>query len=124
MAKHPTTFDPEFVEAEHTMFIMYTSGTTGCANPTGIKHCTAGYLLYVALTHQVSACDRCTGPGLNVISFMQYVFDYKVGDVFGCMADLGWITGHSYVVYGPLCNGATTVLFEGTATYPSYGKQQ
>ena len=52
---------------------------------------------------------------------MQYVFDYKTGDVFGCMADLGWITGHSYVVYGPLCNGATTVLFEGTAMYPSKG---
>lgn len=55
------------------------------------------------------------------IHCIQYVFDYKVGDVFGCMAALGWITGHSYVVYGPLCNGATTVLFEGTATHPGYG---
>lgn len=57
----------------------------------------------------------------NDFHSLQYVFDYKVGDVFGCMAALGWITGHSYVVYGPLCNGATTVLFEGTATYPNSG---
>lgn len=100
MARCSTVFEPEYVEAEHTMFIMYTSGTSSTKVPTGIKHCTAGYLLYVALSHQ-------------------YVFDHKIGDVFGCMADLGWITGHSYVIYGPLCNGATTVLFEGTATYPS-----
>lgn len=69
----------------------------------GICHTTAGYLLYAALTHE-------------------YIFDYHAGDVYACMADCGWITGHSYVVYGPLCNGATTVLFQATPTYPSPGR--
>lgn len=67
---------------------------------------------------------HCTPHHLLFVSFLQYVFDYQDGDVFGCVADIGWITGHSYVVYGPLCNGATTVLFESTPVYPNPGMSQ
>ncbi|XP_053567948.1 acetyl-coenzyme A synthetase 2-like, mitochondrial [Bombina bombina] len=101
MAKADSTCTPETMNSEDMLFMLYTSGSTG--KPKGIVHTQAGYLLYAALTHK-------------------YVFDYKQGDVFGCVADIGWITGHSYVVYGPLCNGATTVLFESTPTYPDPGR--
>uniref|UniRef100_A0A672NYQ1 Propionate--CoA ligase n=1 Tax=Sinocyclocheilus grahami TaxID=75366 RepID=A0A672NYQ1_SINGR len=92
---------PEPMDSEEMLFMLYTSGSTG--KPKGIVHTQAGYLLYASLTHQ-------------------YVFDYTPGDVFGCVADIGWITGHSYVVYGPLCNGATSVLFESTPVYPNPGR--
>uniref|UniRef100_A0A8C2WKP7 Propionate--CoA ligase n=1 Tax=Cyclopterus lumpus TaxID=8103 RepID=A0A8C2WKP7_CYCLU len=92
---------PEPLDSEDFLFLLYTSGSTG--RPKGLVHTQAGYLLYASLTHQ-------------------YVFDHQDGDVFGCMADVGWITGHSYVVYGPLCNGATTVLFESTPVYPDPGR--
>jgi acetyl-CoA synthetase len=88
---------PEPMDAEDPLFILYTSGSTG--KPKGVLHTTGGYLVHTALTHQ-------------------YVFDYHDGDVFWCTADVGWITGHSYIVYGPLANGATQVFFEGTPTYP------
>ncbi|KAM8859172.1 acetyl-coenzyme A synthetase 2-like, mitochondrial isoform 1-T1 [Spinachia spinachia] len=91
----------EPLDSEDLLFLLYTSGSTG--KPKGIVHTQAGYLLYTSLTHQ-------------------YVFDHQDGDVFGCVADVGWITGHSYVVYGPLCNGATTVLFESTPVYPDAGR--
>ena len=83
--------------AEHPLFILYTSGSTG--KPKGVVHSTGGYLLYAALTHEI-------------------VFDYRNGDIFWCTADVGWVTGHSYIVYGPLANGATTLMFEGVPTYP------
>ncbi len=96
------TFCPvEHVDSEDTLFLLYTSGSTG--RPKGVAHTTAGYLLHAALTHQ-------------------YVFDYREGDIYACVADIGWITGHSYVVYGPLCNGATTLLFESVPTYPDAGR--
>ena len=88
---------PEPMDAEDPLFILYTSGSTG--KPKGVLHTTAGYLVYTSMTHQ-------------------YVFDYHDGDVFWCTADVGWITGHSYMVYGPLLNGATQVFFEGVPTYP------
>lgn len=88
---------PEVMEAEDPLFILYTSGSTG--TPKGVLHTTAGYLLYVAMT-------------------FKYVFDYQEGEVFWCTADVGWITGHSYLLYGPLANGATTLMFEGVPTYP------
>lgn len=88
---------PEPMAAEDPLFILYTSGSTG--KPKGVVHSSAGYLLYTSMTHQ-------------------YVFDYHDGDVYWCTADVGWITGHSYIVYGPLANGATTLMFEGTPTYP------
>ena len=91
----------EHMDSEDTLFLLYTSGSTG--KPKGVAHTTAGYLLQAALTHRL-------------------VFDYRPGDVFACVADVGWITGHSYVVYGPLCNGATTVLFESIPTYPDAGR--
>jgi acetyl-CoA synthetase len=91
----------EHVDSEDTLFLLYTSGSTG--KPKGVAHTTAGYLLYTALTHK-------------------YVFDYHDGEIFACVADIGWVTGHSYVVYGPLLNGATTVLFESIPTYPDAGR--
>jgi len=92
-----TTCEPEVMDAEDPSFILYTSGSTG--RPKGVQHATAGYLLHVAMTHK-------------------YVFDYHDGDIYWCTADVGWITGHSYIVYGPLANGATTLIFEGVPTYP------
>ena len=88
---------PEAMDAEDPLFILYTSGSTG--KPKGVLHTTGGYLLYAAMTHK-------------------YVFDYQAGDIYWCTADIGWVTGHSYVIYGPLCNGATTLMFEGVPTYP------
>ncbi|NWY55550.1 ACS2L synthetase, partial [Chionis minor] len=101
MAKAASECAPESMDSEDMLFMLYTSGSTG--KPKGIVHTQAGYLLYAAVTHK-------------------YVFDYQQGDVFGCVADIGWITGHSYVVYGPLCNGATSVLFESTPVYPDPGR--
>jgi acetyl-CoA synthetase len=92
---------PRPMNAEDPLFILYTSGSTG--KPKGVVHSTAGYLLYAAMTHQ-------------------YVFDYKDGDIFWCTADVGWVTGHSYIVYGPLANGATTLMFEGVPTWPDAGR--
>ncbi|PHJ21334.1 acetyl-coenzyme a [Cystoisospora suis] len=91
----------EVMDSEDLLFILYTSGSTG--KPKGLCHTTAGYLLYAALTHR-------------------YVFDYHPGDIYACVADCGWITGHSYVVYGPLCNGASTLLFQSMPTYPNPGR--
>nr|XP_040129812.1 acetyl-coenzyme A synthetase 2-like, mitochondrial isoform X2 [Ictidomys tridecemlineatus] len=101
MAKEAPVCTPESMDSEDMLFMLYTSGSTG--SPKGLVHTQAGYLLYAALTHKL-------------------VFDYQPGDVFGCVADIGWITGHSYVVYGPLCNGATSVLFESTPVYPDAGR--
>ena len=89
------------MNAEDPLFILYTSGSTGA--PKGVVHTTAGYLVYAAMTHH-------------------YVFDYREGDIFWCTADVGWVTGHSYIVYGPLANGAMTVMFEGIPTYPSVSR--
>ena len=89
---------PEEMNAEDALFILYTSGSTG--KPKGVVHTTGGYLLFVAMTHQ-------------------YVFDYHDGDIYWCTADVGWVTGHSYIVYGPLANGATSLMFEGIPTYPT-----
>ena len=88
---------PEIMDAEDPLFILYTSGSTG--KPKGVMHTTAGYLLGAAMTHK-------------------YVFDYHENDIYWCTADVGWVTGHSYIVYGPLANGATTLMFEGVPTYP------
>jgi len=89
--------DPVEMNAEDPLFILYTSGSTG--KPKGVLHTTGGYLVYVAMTHE-------------------YVFDYHEGDIYWCTADVGWVTGHSYIVYGPLANGATTLMFEGIPNYP------
>lgn len=95
--KHATTCEPEVMDSEDPLFILYTSGSTG--KPKGVLHTTAGYLLQAAMTHK-------------------YVFDYQEGETYWCTADVGWVTGHSYIVYGPLTNGATTLVFEGIPTYP------
>ncbi|HEX9583346.1 MAG TPA: acetate--CoA ligase [Gammaproteobacteria bacterium] len=89
--------EPEPMDAEDPLFILYTSGSTG--KPKGVLHTTGGYLVYVSITHK-------------------YIFDYHDGDIYWCTADVGWVTGHSYIVYGPLCNGATTLVFAGIPTYP------
>eukprot|EP00092_Neocalanus_flemingeri_P027906 GFUD01030297.1.p1 GENE.GFUD01030297.1~~GFUD01030297.1.p1 ORF type:complete len:671 (+),score=211.01 GFUD01030297.1:164-2176(+) len=93
--------EPTPVESEDPLFLLYTSGSTG--KPKGVTHSSAGYLLYAAVTHK-------------------HAFDYQPGELFGCVADIGWITGHSYVVYGPLANGGTTLLFESTPSYPDPGR--
>jgi acetyl-CoA synthetase len=89
--------EPEIMESEDPLFILYTSGSTG--KPKGVQHSSGGYLLHAAMSHK-------------------YVFDYQDGDIYWCTADVGWITGHSYIVYGPLANAATTLMFEGVPTYP------
>ncbi len=101
MAVANTSCEPVAVDSEDPLFTLYTSGSTG--KPKGLAHSSAGYLLYAKLTHQ-------------------YVFDYREGDIYACVADIGWVTGHSYVVYGPLANGATTVMFESIPTYPDAGR--
>jgi len=97
VAKQAETCEPEWVEADHPLFILYTSGSTG--KPKGVQHSTGGYLLHAILT-------------------MKWTFDYKASDVFWCTADVGWVTGHTYVCYGPLAVGATEIVFEGVPTYP------
>ena len=89
--------DPEEMNAEDPLFILYTSGSTG--KPKGVLHTTGGYMVYASMTHQ-------------------YIFDYKANDIYWCTADIGWVTGHSYIIYGPLANGATTIMFEGVPNYP------
>ena len=89
--------EPEEMSAEDPLFILYTSGSTG--KPKGVLHTTGGYMVYASMTHQ-------------------YIFDYKKNDIYWCSADIGWVTGHSYIIYGPLSNGATTIMFEGVPTYP------
>ncbi len=101
MAEASPDCAPEWMDAEDPLFILYTSGSTG--KPKGVLHTVGGYMVYTAVTHK-------------------YVFDYHEGDVYWCTADIGWVTGHSYIVYGPLCNGATTVMFEGVPTYPDAGR--
>jgi acetyl-CoA synthetase len=95
------TCEPEWVNAEHPLFILYTSGSTG--KPKGVQHSTAGYLLHAMLT-------------------MKWSFDYKDSDIFWCTADIGWVTGHTYIAYGPLAVGATEIMFEGVPTYPDAGR--
>jgi len=95
------TCEPVWLDAEDPLFILYTSGSTG--KPKGVLHTTGGYMVYTATT-------------------FKYIFDYQYGDTWWCTADIGWITGHSYIVYGPLCNGATSVMFEGVPTYPDAGR--
>ncbi len=96
-----TTCEPEEMSAEDPLFILYTSGSTG--KPKGVMHTTGGYMVYTSMTHE-------------------YIFNYKEGDVYWCTADVGWVTGHSYIVYGPLANGATTLVFEGVPNYPDAGR--
>ena len=93
--------DPEQMDAEDPLFILYTSGSTG--KPKGVQHNVGGYMVFTSLTHK-------------------YIFDYHDGDIWWCTADIGWVTGHSYIVYGPLANGATTIMFEGIPTYPDAGR--
>ncbi|MFN3920289.1 MAG: acetate--CoA ligase [Methylohalobius sp.] len=97
MATASAQCEPEIMDAEDPLFILYTSGSTG--KPKGVLHTTGGYLVYAAMTHR-------------------YVFDYREGEVYWCTADVGWITGHTYLLYGPLCNGAITLMFEGIPTWP------
>jgi acetyl-CoA synthetase len=101
IAWQPAECAPEAMHAEDPLFILYTSGSTG--KPKGVVHTQAGYLLHTSLSHR-------------------YLFDVHENDIYWCTADLGWITGHSYCVYGPLCNGSTTLMFEGTPTYPDAGR--
>jgi len=93
--------EPEEMLAEDPLFILYTSGSTG--KPKGVLHTTGGYLVYTSMTHE-------------------YIFNYKKDDIYWCTADIGWITGHSYIIYGPLCNGATTIMFEGVPNYPNFSR--
>jgi acetyl-CoA synthetase len=99
--RQSTDCPAEEMNAEDPLFILYTSGSTG--EPKGLEHTTGGYLVHASLSHQ-------------------YVFDYKDGEVFWCTADVGWVTGHSYIIYGPLANGATTLMFEGVPSYPTNGR--
>ena len=101
VAVQPAGCEPARMDAEDPLFILYTSGSTG--KPKGVLHTTGGYLVYASLTHR-------------------YVFDYRPGDVYWCTADIGWVTGHSYIVYGPLANRATTMMFEGVPNYPDFGR--
>ena len=101
MADADDQCEPEHMNAEDTLFILYTSGSTG--KPKGVLHTTAGYLLHTAITHK-------------------YIFDVHDDDIYWCTADIGWVTGHSYIVYGPLANGATSLMFEGVPTYPDAGR--
>ena len=97
----PAVCEPEWMDAEDPLFILYTSGSTG--KPKGVLHTTGGYMVYAATT-------------------FKYIFDYHEGDIWWCTADIGWVTGHTYIVYGPLCVGATTIMFEGVPTYPDSGR--
>ena len=99
--KQSTECKPEEMNAEDPLFILYTSGSTG--KPKGVLHTTGGYMVFAAMTHE-------------------YVFDYHEGEIFWCTADVGWVTGHSYIVYGPLANGATSLVFEGVPNYPDFGR--
>ena len=93
--------EPETMNSEDPLFILYTSGSTG--KPKGVMHTTGGYIVYASITHE-------------------YIFNYKDGDIYWCTADIGWITGHSYIIYGPLSNGATTIMFEGVPNYPDFSR--
>ncbi|HDQ04113.1 MAG TPA: acetate--CoA ligase [Deltaproteobacteria bacterium] len=101
MAKASDVCEPEHMDAEDPLFILYTSGSTG--KPKGVLHTTGGYLVYTAYTHKM-------------------IFDYHEDDIYWCTADIGWVTGHSYIVYGPLCNGATSIMFEGVPNYPDISR--
>jgi len=101
LASQAETCEPEWVDAEHPLFVLYTSGSTG--KPKGVQHSSGGYLLWAALT-------------------MKWAFDIKPNDVFWCTADIGWVTGHTYIAYGPLAVGATQIVFEGVPTYPNAGR--
>ena len=100
-AAQPATCEPERMNAEDPLFILYTSGSTG--KPKGVLHTTGGYMVWASFTHEL-------------------VFDYRPGEIYWCTADVGWVTGHTYIVYGPLANGATTLMFEGVPNYPDFGR--
>ena len=101
MKKSSNICEPEWMDSEDPLFILYTSGSTG--TPKGVLHTTGGYMVYVSYTHEL-------------------VFDYHPGDIYWCTADIGWITGHSYIIYGPLTNKSTTIMFEGVPNYPDFGR--